>query len=114
MNPRFWHGKKVFLTGHTGFKGSWLSLWLDLHGAKVRGYALQPPTQPSLFAEAKLGARVDSVIGDIADLDRLRRAVDEFQPDIILHMAAQPLVPATALLPCAAGGYVTAGAWTQL
>ena len=92
MNPRFWNGKKVFLTGHTGFKGSWLSLWLDLHGAKVRGYALKPPTQPSLFGEAKLGSRVDSVIGDIADLDRLRRAVESFQPDIILHMAAQPLV----------------------
>jgi CDP-glucose 4,6-dehydratase len=92
MNPRFWNGKKVFLTGHTGFKGSWLSLWLSLHGAKVRGYALIPPTDPSLFDEAKLGARLDSVIGDIADLDRLRRAAEDFQPDIILHLAAQPLV----------------------
>jgi len=92
MNPSFWKGKKVFLTGHTGFKGSWLSLWLNLHGAKVRGYALKPPTQPSLFDEAKLGSHVDSVIGDIADLNRLRRAAEDFQPDIILHMAAQPLV----------------------
>jgi CDP-glucose 4,6-dehydratase len=92
VNPRFWKGKKVFLTGHTGFKGSWLSLWLALHGAKVRGYALKPPTQPSLFDEAKLGARVESIIGDIGDLDHLRRAAEDFQPDIILHMAAQSLV----------------------
>jgi CDP-glucose 4,6-dehydratase len=92
MNPRFWKNKKVFLTGHTGFKGSWLSLWLSLHGAKVRGYALKPPTEPSLFDEAKLGSRVDSVIGDIGDLERLHRAATDFSPDIILHMAAQPLV----------------------
>jgi CDP-glucose 4,6-dehydratase len=99
MNPRFWKGKKVFLTGHTGFKGSWLSMWLGLHQARVRGYALPPPTQPSLFEEAALGARMDSVIGDIGDLDRLRRAVEDFQPDIILHLAAQPLVRRSYELP---------------
>lgn len=92
MNPRFWKNKKVFITGHTGFKGSWLSLWLSLHGARVRGYALKPPTKPNLFDEAKLGSRMDSVIGDIGDLNRLRCAVENFQPEIILHMAAQPLV----------------------
>lgn len=92
MNPRFWKGKRVFITGHTGFKGSWLSLWLSMHQAKVRGYALRPPTKPSLFDETKLDLRVDSVFGDIGDLNRLRRAVESFQPEIIFHMAAQPLV----------------------
>lgn len=92
MNPRFWKGKKVFITGHTGFKGSWLSLWLSLHQTRVRGYALPPPTKPSLFNEAALGSRIDSIIGDIGDLNRLQNAVENFQPDIILHMAAQPLV----------------------
>ena len=92
MNPRFWKSKKVFITGHTGFKGSWLSLWLSLHQARVRGYALPPPTEPSLFDEAAFGARIDSVIGDIGDLNRLQSAVEDFQPDIIVHMAAQPLV----------------------
>jgi CDP-glucose 4,6-dehydratase len=92
MNPHFWKGKKVFITGHTGFKGSWLSLWLSLQQAKVCGYALRPPTRPSLFTEAALGSRIKSVVGDIGDLRRLHRAVDSFQPDILLHLAAQPLV----------------------
>ncbi len=92
MNPRFWKNKKVFITGHTGFKGSWLSLWLSLHHAKVRGYALPAPTDPSLFAEAAISSRLDSVIGDIGDIGRLQQAMTDFQPDIVLHMAAQPLV----------------------
>jgi CDP-glucose 4,6-dehydratase len=92
MDPRFWKGKRVFLTGHTGFKGSWMSLWLSRMGARVCGYALPPPTNPSLFVEARVAARIKSVIGDVRDLPRLRRALCGFNPDIVIHMAAQPIV----------------------
>ena len=67
IEQAFWQGKRVFLTGHTGFKGSWLSLWLSSLGAEVKGYALNPPTSPSLFNEAKVGTFIDSQIGDIRD-----------------------------------------------
>ena len=88
----FWQGKRVFLTGHTGFKGSWLSLWLVSLGAEVKGYALSPPTSPSLFNEAEVGKVIDSKIGDIRDQDTLHESMFEFDPDILIHMAAQPLV----------------------
>jgi len=92
MNPTFWHDKRVFLTGHTGFKGSWLSLWLQYLGANLTGYSLQPPTQPSLFDEAKVGLGMRSIIGDIRDLASLQKTMEECQPEIVIHMAAQPLV----------------------
>lgn len=92
VNPCFWKGKKVFLTGHTGFKGSWLSLWLQSMGAVIKGYSLEPPTNPSLFIEAKVAAAMESQIGDIRDLDQLRKSMLDFNPDVLIHMAAQPLV----------------------
>ena len=92
IDQGFWQGKRVFLTGHTGFKGSWLSLWLFSLGAKVRGYALNPPTSPSLFNEAKIASIIDSQIGDIRDQKSLYKSMTEFNPDILIHMAAQPLV----------------------
>jgi len=92
IDQEFWKGKRVFLTGHTGFKGSWLSLWLFSLGAKVRGYALNPPTSPSLFNEAKIASIIDSQIGDIRDQKSLYKSMTEFNPDILIHMAAQPLV----------------------
>ncbi|MDX8386444.1 MAG: CDP-glucose 4,6-dehydratase [Gallionella sp.] len=92
MNTSFWRGKKVFLTGHTGFKGSWLSLWLQQLGAEVTGYALSPPTDPSLFEVASVAEGMNSVIGDIRDGAVLMKAMQKAAPDIVIHMAAQPLV----------------------
>ena len=92
MNAGFWRGKRVLLTGHTGFKGSWLSLWLQSMGAQVVGYALAPPTNPSLFEVAEVGKGMTSIIGDIRDLEHLRRVFAEHQPEIVIHMAAQALV----------------------
>lgn len=92
VNPLFWKDKRVLLTGHTGFKGSWLSLWLQSMGARVAGYALAPPTNPSLFEVADVGTGMDSFIGDIRDLEYLRRVFAEHRPEIVIHMAAQPLV----------------------
>lgn len=92
IDQKFWQGRRVFLTGHTGFKGSWLSLWLSSLGAEVKGYALNPPTSPSLFNEARVGSIIDSQIGDIRDLDALYKSMTTFNPDILIHMAAQPLV----------------------
>ena len=92
MNPAFWQGKRVLLTGHTGFKGSWLSLWLQSIGAQVTGYALAPPTNPSLFDIAEVEQGMTSIIGDIRDLAKLQAVFAEHQPEIVIHMAAQPLV----------------------
>jgi len=92
MNPSFWSGKKVVVTGHTGFKGSWLSLWLQQLGAQVTGYALQPPTTPSLFEVAHVAQGMTSIIGDIRDGSMLNAAMRQAAPDIVIHMAAQPLV----------------------
>ena len=95
IDQNFWKGKRVFLTGHTGFKGSWLSLWLFSLGAEVKGYALNPPTSPSLFNEAKVSSIIDSQIGDIRDQDALHECMTRFSPDILIHMAVQPLVRAS-------------------
>lgn len=93
VEPFFWKGKKVFLTGHTGFKGSWLSLWLASMGARVTGYALAPNTTPNLFEVLKINSLVDkSHIADIRDLAALQKAMSEAKPDAVIHMAAQPLV----------------------
>lgn len=91
INPTFWHGKKVFLTGHTGFKGSWLTLWLNSLGAEIKGYALAP-VSPCMFNEAKISKYIDSNIGDIRDLSNLEKTLTAYNPDIIFHLAAQPLV----------------------
>ena len=92
MNPEFWRGKRVFLTGHTGFKGSWASLWLQNLGAELTGFALPAPTKPSLFDEAQAARGMHSIIGDIRQLDALQNAMQAARPEIVLHMAAQPLV----------------------
>lgn len=92
MTPEFWRGKRVFLTGHTGFKGSWLSLWLQSMGAELTGYALQPPTTPSLFEQARVGDGMTSITADIADLEQLVRVMRQARPEIVIHMAAQSLV----------------------
>jgi CDP-glucose 4,6-dehydratase len=92
INPEFWRGKRVFLTGHTGFKGSWLSLWLKQLGAEVTGFSLPPPTQPSLFELANVEKGMTSLIGDIRDLEKLSSALKESKAEIVFHLAAQPLV----------------------
>lgn len=92
LNPDFWQGKRVFLTGHTGFKGAWACLWLQSLGAKVTGYALPPPTSPSLFALANIKKYMKHVEGDIRDLEKLTAVMQVAQPDIVIHMAAQSLV----------------------
>ena len=92
MNPAFWSGKRVFVTGHTGFKGSWLCLWLQSLGAEITGYALAPPTQPSLFEQARVNAGMRSILADIRDLPTLQQALQAARPEIVIHMAAQPLV----------------------
>lgn len=92
VNPEFWDGKRVFLTGHTGFKGSWLSLWLQQMGAIVKGYALEPNTSPNLFELAEVAKNMESEIGDITNLSQIKDSMHTFNPDILIHMAAQPLV----------------------
>lgn len=92
MNPAFWSGKKVFLTGHTGFKGSWLSLWLQKLGADLTGYALEPAPTPNLFNIAEVGAGMKCQKADIRDLSFLLNAIRKAQPEIVIHMAAQALV----------------------
>lgn len=93
VQEQFWVGKKVFLTGHTGFKGGWLTAWLSLMGAEVTGYALAPNTSPNLFEVASIGSMChQSHIGDIRDLNALRSAMILADPQVVIHMAAQPLV----------------------
>jgi CDP-glucose 4,6-dehydratase len=92
VNSAFWQGKRVFLTGHTGFKGGWLSLWLQHLGAHVQGYALAPDGRHNLFTEARVAEGMSSAFGDIRDLAALQAAMAAFQPEIVIHMAAQPLV----------------------
>jgi CDP-glucose 4,6-dehydratase len=92
LMSEFWSGRRVLVTGHTGFKGSWLCLWLEILGAEVHGYALDPPTTPNLYESADLAGIVESTIADIRDLDALTEAVAEAQPEVVLHLAAQSLV----------------------
>ncbi len=91
-DQKFWRRRKVFVTGHTGFKGSWLCLWLHKLGADVTGYALKPPTVPSLFTLSRIDGLVKSVIADVRDSGLLREAIRSAAPEIVIHMAAQPLV----------------------
>jgi CDP-glucose 4,6-dehydratase len=92
IDRSFWQGRKVLLTGHTGFKGSWLSLWLDELGADVTGYALAPPTKPSLFEQANIARHIRSIEGDIRDFARLKAVMAECRPEVVIHMAAQSVV----------------------
>ncbi len=90
--PAFWQGKRVLMTGHTGFKGSWLSLWLQTMGAELRGIALTPPTTPALFDVARVAQGMDHRVADIRDYETIRTLVADFKPEVVIHMAAQPLV----------------------
>lgn len=92
VSRKFWKSKKVFLTGHTGFKGSWMSIWLQSMGAIVKGYSLDPVTTPSLYYEACVGENMESEIGDIRNLAQISNSIKDFNPDVLIHMAAQPLV----------------------
>lgn len=91
-DPNIWHGRRVLITGHTGFKGGWLALWMQSLGAIVQGYALDPATNPSMFGVARIGALIEDVRGDIRDGAAVDRAMREFAPEVVFHMAAQPLV----------------------
>lgn len=99
VNSEFWRGKRVFVTGHTGFKGSWLALWLQHLGAEVTGYALSPPTNPSLFDLARVREGMTEVHGDVRDLELMRKALRKAGPEIVIHMAAQSLVRTSYLDP---------------
>ena len=100
MNPGFWRGKKVLITGHTGFKGGWLSLWLSSAGAQVHGYSTSPPTEPNLFTVARVAdALASHVIGDVRDGEAVKRAMTAARPDVVFHLAAQPLVRYSYLEP---------------
>lgn len=91
----FWQGRSVFVTGHTGFKGGWLTLWLQAMGAEVTGFSLPPPTDPSLFELARIGSGIRSHCGDVRDLPALRQAMETARPEVVFHLAAQPLVRAS-------------------
>lgn len=92
IDKHFWADKKVFITGHTGFKGSWLCLWLSSLGANVTGYALEAPTSPSMYSLCNIDSMITSIIADIRDKEKIRQALMDAEPDIVIHMAAQPLV----------------------
>jgi len=92
ISPQFWKGKKVLLTGHTGFKGSWMALWLQYLGADVVGFSLEPPTEPNLFTVARVAEGMQSLIGDIRNLDQIQKLYQDVRPQIVFHMAAQALV----------------------
>ena len=88
----FYKGKKVLVTGHTGFKGSWLSTWLLNLGAEVTGYSIDLPSEPSLFKDVRLSEKITDIRGDVRDLNSLRGTLDDHSPDIVFHLAAQPIV----------------------
>lgn len=92
LNPEFWKQRRVLITGHTGFKGAWLCLWLQKLGAKVVGFSLDPPTNPNLFVVAHVDQGMTSVKGDVRDFDLLLGALSQYRPEIVFHLAAQPLV----------------------
>lgn len=92
FNTSFWRNRRIFITGHTGFKGSWLCLWLHAMGAQVTGYALDPPTTPNLFEQANVESAVHSIRGDVRNFDDLRNALDAAAPEVVIHMAAQSVV----------------------
>lgn len=92
MNPTFWMDKRVFITGHTGFKGSWLSLWLSILGAKVTGYALAPNSRPSFFNLARINSMMENIEADVCNVEMLTNALTECQPEFVFHLAAQSLV----------------------
>ncbi|MGG2197708.1 CDP-glucose 4,6-dehydratase [Paenibacillus validus] len=92
LDKQFWNGRRVLVTGHTGFKGSWLSILLLSLGADVMGYSKQPAAEPNMFNVCRLNALIPTVIGDIADIDLLRNTIQSFEPEVVIHMAAQPLV----------------------
>ena len=92
INPNLWNGKRVLMTGHTGFKGSWLSLWLQLMGAELRGIALEPSTKPALFTVARVAQGMEHRLVDICDFLAVQKQMNDFLPEIVIHMAAQPLV----------------------
>ena len=92
MDLSFYNGKKVFITGHTGFKGSWMCRVLKMQGAEVIGYSLQPPTDPSLYKALQMDREIMSVTGDVRDLKHLSETLEKYQPEIVIHMAAQPIV----------------------
>ena len=92
MDPQFWKDKKILVTGHTGFKGSWLSVWLKELGANVIGYSLAPPTNPSLFELANVAEGMCSITGDVRDIEHLKSVSQKYSPEILIHMAAQSLV----------------------
>ncbi len=92
LNRKFWQGRRVFVTGHTGFKGSWLSLWLNALGADATGFALKPPTTPSLFEQARVARAIKTVTGDIRDFAQLKSAIAASRPEVVIHMAAQSVV----------------------
>jgi CDP-glucose 4,6-dehydratase len=99
VNP--WQGRRVFLTGHTGFKGGWLSLWLASRGGQIRGFALDPATEPNLFNVASVASVLDDVRGDICDYPKLAQSMQEFGPEVVFHLAAQPLVRRSYINPLA-------------
>jgi CDP-glucose 4,6-dehydratase len=105
MDRGFWRGRRVLVTGHTGFKGSWLTLWLRALDAEVAGYALAPPTEPALFDIARAAQGITHVLGDVRDAQRLDAALQAFAPEVVIHMAAQPLVRASYTDPV--GTYAT-------
>jgi CDP-glucose 4,6-dehydratase len=92
IDRSFWKGRKVFVTGHTGFKGGWLSLWLDALGADATGYALEPPTQPNLFEQGRVAKAIPTIFGDVRDFPTLKNALAECRPEVVIHMAAQSVV----------------------
>lgn len=92
MNTEWWRGKRVLITGHTGFKGTWLTLWLHSLGAEITGFALEPPTQPSLFELTRAAEGIRSITGDIRDAGAVASLVADVEPEVVFHMAAQPLV----------------------